>query len=143
VHPNSSNDGIKGGVGHEPHGWLRRWRVVGLEVESVEAAGHGALAGRRGDRGRGRRRGAAPVVGGAAPGAGGRGIGRPAGGPGAGDHRGRGSSGIGAEAEGRNPSDATRSGREWMLEGRREERQKGRARGRARRNGLDKFLLLF
>ena len=46
---------------------------------------------------------------------------------------------LGAEAEGRNPSDATRSGREWMLEGRREERQKGRARGRARRNGLDKI----
>ena len=51
---------------------------------------------------------------------------------------------LGAEAEGRNPSDATRGKKEWSLEGRREKQRQRpeptrRARGRARRNGLDKI----
>jgi len=120
-----------------------------LEVKSVEAAGDGALAGWRGDRRRGRGRGAAPVGGGAAPTTGGRGVGCPAGGSGTGDHRKLGSIGIGAEEEGRNLATRREARGSGDLEsgGRggdaRERPNRPEGHGESAENGLEKFFFSF
>jgi hypothetical protein len=80
---------------HEPRGGLRRWGVVSLEIETVEAARDGALARRRGDRGRG----GAPVGAGVTGG----GTAATTGGQGAGGHRGGDRTGIGGGGSGEEP----------------------------------------